>query len=80
MLAASNETDKVETILCTKKNNQRSIKDITETNFVDTSKCIVLHYKINRNCLIPRVEISIPLFQHGDSKIKCQKTKQKNKF
>ena len=32
---------------------------------------------INRICFIPRVEISIPLFQHGDSKIKCQKTKQK---
>ena len=35
---------------------------------------------INRICFIPRVEISIPLFQHGDSKIKCQKTKQKTNF
>jgi len=36
----------------------------------DVQYCI-----INRNCLIPRVEISIPLFQHGDSKIKCKKKK-----
>ena len=68
LLAAEHGTDRVETILDTKKNEWRSIKVIGKNNFVRLWSDVTI-----RNRLTARPEIGIATFQHVVTKSQCDR-------